>query len=118
MKLVSGLAVALLAGSAFAQTAIVAPGGVVRWLDKVSGETGDITLSSGQSAKTGRLTITLDDCRYSSEETPSDAFAHLTILDRLVADPVFSGWMVADSPALSALDNSRYDVWVLRCLTE
>jgi hypothetical protein len=31
---------------------------------------------------------------------------------------VFSGWMIADSPALSALDHARYDVWILRCLTE
>jgi len=119
MKLVLGLAAVLLSGGfASGQTAIDAPGGVVRWLDKVSGETGDIPLARGQSAETGRLTIRLDDCRYPSEETPSNAFAHLTILDRLVTGPVFSGWMVADSPALSAMDHSRYDVWVLRCLTE
>jgi hypothetical protein len=33
-----------------------------------------------------------------------------------VTDPVFSGWMVASSPALSALDHPRYDVWVLNCI--
>jgi len=117
MKLVFCLAIALLSGGqVLPQTVVEAPGGVVRWLDKVSGDTGDITLNRGQSAVTGRLTIRLDDCRYPSEETPSDAFALLTIMDKLVTDPVFSGWMVAASPALSAMDHSRYDVWVLRCL--
>ena len=31
--------------------------------------------------------------------------------------PVFSGWMIASSPALNALDHARYDVWVMRCKT-
>jgi hypothetical protein len=101
-----------------AQEAVSAPGGVVRWLDKVSGATGDMELARGQSAVAGRLTIQLDDCRYPADDVPTIAYAHLTILDRLASDPVFSGWMIADSPALSALDHSRYDVWVLRCLTE
>ena len=30
--------------------------------------------------------------------------------------PLFSGWMLASSPALSALDHPRYDVWVLSCV--
>lgn len=95
---------------------VEAPGGVVRWLDKVSGETGNLELSRGQAAQVGRLTIGLDACRYPGEDGATDAYAHLTIFDRLKPDAVFSGWMVASSPALSALDNSRYDVWVLRCL--
>ncbi|MDT8853680.1 DUF2155 domain-containing protein [Paracoccaceae bacterium Fryx2] len=94
-----------------------APGGLLRWLDKVSGETADIELSRGQSAVSGRLTIQLDDCRYPADDPASNAFAHLTIRDSLVAEPVFSGWMIADSPALSALDHARYDVWILRCVT-
>ena len=124
MRFLSPLALALALGvsapMAHAQTvtAEAAPGGVVRWLDKVSGATGDMELSRGQSGTVGRLTIQLDECRYPAGDAPTAAYAHLTILDRLASGPVFSGWMVADSPALSALDHSRYDVWVLRCLTE
>ena len=29
----------------------------------------------------------------------------------------FSGWMIASTPALSAMDHSRYDIWVMRCAT-
>ena len=96
---------------------VEARGGVVRWLDKVSGQTGDLELSRGQAGQVGRLTIGLDACRYPGEDGAKDAYAHLTIFDRLKPEPAFSGWMIASSPALSALDNARYDVWILRCLT-
>ena len=101
------------------QTAVVADasGAVVRWLDKVSGDTVDLTLKKGESKTQGRITVTLGDCRYPKDDPASNAFAYLTIHDSLVTDPIFEGWMIAASPALNALDSARYDVWVLRCTT-
>jgi hypothetical protein len=107
-----------LALPAQAQEVTSAPGGVLRWLDKVSGDTADLDLSRGQSVQRGHLTVQLDDCRYPTADPASNAYAHLTIIDERASQPVFSGWMVASSPALSALDHPRYDVWVLRCDTE
>ena len=52
---------ALLAGPVAAQDTTTAPGGILRWLDKVSGETADIELSRGQSATSGFLTMQLDE---------------------------------------------------------
>jgi hypothetical protein len=101
-----------------AQTMREAPGAELRWLDRMSGETEDVELARGQSAIWGRLTIQLNACRYPEDNPAGEAFAHLTIRDSLTPDTVFSGWMVASSPALSALDHARYDVWVLRCLTQ
>jgi hypothetical protein len=63
----------------------------------------------------GRLEITLSDCRFPSEDPASDAFAHVDIVDTLSQSLAFSGWMIASSPALNALDHARYDVWVMRC---
>ena len=115
--LAAALALAPLAAPA--QEVRDAPGGVLRWLDKVSGVTVDIELSRGESAARGRLTMQLDECRYPADNPAADAFAHVTIRDRLVPDaPVFSGWMIASSPALSALDHPRYDVWLIRCIIE
>jgi hypothetical protein len=113
------LLLAVLALPAFAQTATIAqaPGGVVRWLDKVSGDLADIDLARGQSVVKGRLTIQLDECRYPYDDPASNAYAHLTVIDSLSETPVFSGWMIASSPALSAMDHPRYDVWILRCDT-
>ncbi len=110
--------VVAVASPAAGQDVAAAPGGVVRWLDKVSGEIADVDLSRGQTAVKGRLTIRLDECRYPVADPASNAFAHLTIIDSIAETPVFSGWMIALSPALSALDHPRYDVWVLRCATE
>lgn len=92
-------------------------GGVVRVLDKTTGATLDIELARGQTGAMGALTITLDDCRFPSDNPSGDAFEHLTIHYRAEATPVFSGWMFASSPALNAMDHPRYDVWALRCST-
>ncbi len=116
--MIRALVLSLLAAApALAQDGAQAPGAVVRWLDKVSGLTGDMELSRGQASRAGRLTVLLDDCRYPAEGTPTDAYAHLTIRDEMREGVVFSGWMLSAAPALNAMDHARYDVWVLRCLT-
>ena len=48
-------------------------------------------------------------------EFPSRIDALLKIEDPVLEAPAFHGWMIASSPALSALEHSRYDVWVIRC---
>ena len=90
-----------------------APAASLRGLDKMSGESVDLTLEAGGSTEFGYLEITLQDCRYPSNNPTGNAFAHLTIKSK--GQPVFDGWMVASSPALVALDHPRYDVWVIRC---
>lgn len=92
-------------------------GGIVRWLDKVSGDTADLTIPKGQSATKGRLTIALKDCRYPVGDPSGNAYAYLTIRDSSVSQPIFAGWMIASNPALDPLDSARYDVWLLHCTT-
>lgn len=91
-------------------------GAELRFLDKLTSETGDVELSVGQAAKFGRLVVQLDSCRYPTGNPASDAEAHLTILEETTEAELFTGWMLASSPALSALDHPRYDVWVLNCI--
>ena len=107
---------AVLASPAPAVEMLEADAGVLRWIDRLTGESGDMELARGQSATNGRLTILLDECRYPADNPAGDAEAHLTIRDSLRPEPVFQGWMIASSPALSALDHPRYDVWVLSCV--
>ena len=106
----------LAAFPALAQEMADAPGAQLRILDKLTGEVQDVTLGRGQSMSTGRLTVLLDSCRSPADNTTADADAHLTVMDAASPDPVFTGWMLASAPALSALDHPRYDVWVLRCV--
>ncbi len=98
------------------QHVTVSPDGVLlRALDKISGEIVDFELSPGQTKQLGYIQVTLGECRYPTTNPSGDAFAHLQV--RVVGNtaPVFSGWMVASSPSLNALDHARYDVWPLRC---
>lgn len=111
------IGLALWAAPVAAQQAAESRGGLVRILDKMTGSVTDLDLGRGQAQTMGRLTVLLDDCRYPADNPASDAFAHLTVTDDMQSAVVFSGWMVASSPALSALDHPRYDVWVLRCDT-
>lgn len=90
-----------------------APAANLRGLDKMSGESIDLALETGETTEFGYLKITLQDCRYPRDNPTGNAFAHLTILSR--DEPVFDGWMIASSPALVALDHPRFDVWVIRC---
>ncbi|WP_342741236.1 DUF2155 domain-containing protein [Tropicimonas isoalkanivorans] len=114
------VAVLLLAAApAMAQQATnSAPGGELRLLDKVTGVTTDIRLSRGETRPFGRLGITMGECRYPAENPNSDAFGWVEIRDESIDRPAFSGWMIASSPALHALDHPRYDVWLLRCNRE
>ncbi len=106
-----------LASPLVAQQVTSASGGVLRALDKTSGQTVEIELVSGQSAKLGNLQIVMSDCRYPAGNPSGNAYAALEISEKGKDGTVFSGWMIASAPALSAMEHSRYDVWVMRCTT-
>ena len=93
---------------------VSADGGVIRVLDRMSDKVEDLDLSTGASGTVGRLTVTLEDCRY-PQGSPGESIGRLTILDSAAGAPVFDGWMSAASPALNPLDHPRYDVWLLQC---
>lgn len=97
------------------EAAASAPGATVRSLDKISGAVADVALLTGETKAFGRLQITLGDCRYPLSNPSGDAYAFLVIRNAGEDVPAFSGWMIASSPALNALEHPRYDVWVLRC---
>ena len=106
---------AILAMPASAQEVARANGALLRGLDKISGRTLDMPILVGEAVRYGRLEVRLGECRYPEGDPSSDAFAQLTITDTTQNVTLFSGWMIASSPALSALDDARYDVWVISC---
>jgi hypothetical protein len=97
---------------------------VLRTLDKVTATTQDYTLKIGDTLQYGSLTIAARHCEKKPPEDIPETYAFLQIKDaRLTgggetADEdltVFSGWMFASKPAISALDHRVYDVWVIDC---
>ena len=103
------------AAPAAAEEMALAKGAELRILDKLTGQLTDADVPVGQSVSVGKLTVQMNECRYPASNQTADAEAHLTISDTAVSAPVFTGWMISSSPALSALDHPRYDVWVMRC---
>jgi hypothetical protein len=87
----------------------------LRGLDTLSGRAVDIDVAVGETIRFGRLEILAEACRVPRDDPAADAYAFLKIRDVREDAPRFSGWMFASSPALSALDHPRYDVWVVGC---
>ncbi len=89
-------------------------------LDKSVGRTVTFEAKVGSTIQYGPLFIKIHACRKAPPiETPESA-AFLQIWEvppgQDKSEWVFSGWMFASSPALSAMDHPVYDVWVLDCL--
>ena len=90
-------------------------GALLRGLDKMSGQSTDLPVNIGDTIAFGRLSVRLGECRFPQDDPESDAFAQLTITDTSTGKALFTGWMIASSPAISALDDARYDVWPVAC---
>ncbi|WP_333714761.1 DUF2155 domain-containing protein [Yoonia sp.] len=99
------------------QEVAIGPTGVLRVLDKLTGEVTDVELASGQSRELGFLGVSVTECRYPVENPAGDAFIFVQVTDLREGLDLFAGWMIASAPALNAIDHPRYDVWALRCST-
>ncbi len=91
---------------------------VLQGLDKVTARISTIDAPINESIRFGTLAIIVRHCRKTPPEEPPETTAFLEIDDiRRGQAPIrlFSGWMFASSPALSALEHPVYDVWVIGC---
>lgn len=94
------------------------PGVRLRELDKMTGETETFEVAVGETRQVDRLKIRPEACRSPESNDTHGTIAFLKVWDvRKPDDAAFSGWMFAQSPALSAMDHSRYDLWVISCTT-
>ena len=113
------------APSAFAEN-LVGNAVVLRTLDKVTATTKDYTVKIGDSLSYGSLTVDVKHCEKKPPEEIPETFAFLQIFEKTTdgkgeeTEPakIFSGWMLASQPAISALDHPVYDVWVVGCNTD
>jgi hypothetical protein len=91
---------------------------VLGGLDKITAHVSTLEAPIGKTVTFGALQITARACdKHPPEETPESA-AFLEVVEARPGEtprPLFSGWMFASSPALSAMDNPIYDLWVLDC---
>ncbi len=93
-------------------------------IDKITGRTLTFEARVGSTVKYGPLYIKVQACRKAPPIEQPESAAFLQIWEiaphakqgKENSEWVFSGWMFASSPALSAMDHPIYDVWVLDCL--
>ncbi len=91
---------------------------IARALDKITAQITELELPEGEMVKFGTLEITARTCRQRPPEEPPETFVFLEIDDRKSdseQERIFTGWMMASSPALNALEHPVYDVWVIDC---
>ena len=96
----------------------------LRGLDKITGRSTDFIVTVDENVPFGSLIVSLDVCYQKPPEEPPESAAFLRIegtrpMDAAESDDtsnaLFSGWMFASSPGLSALEHPVYDVWVIEC---
>lgn len=109
----------------------------LRALDKITGRSTDIEVKVGEPVVFGSLQVEVKTCYQTPPEEAPESAAFLRIASTqpvavetmevaVAADTVetvsdenpvlFSGWMYASSPGLSALEHPVYDIWVIRCI--
>jgi hypothetical protein len=103
----------------FPALALEGDGAILQGLDKVTARVSTLEAPLNKPVQFGTLEITVQRCTKSPpEETPPESSAFLVIRDLKPNEPpveLFRGWMMASSPALSALEHPVYDVWVKDC---
>lgn len=126
MRMVFALGLTLASGISAHAANIPGTAIKVRALDKVTATTRDYTVQIGETLEYGSLSIDAVHCEKRPPEELPETFAFLQIRDNKLdgkgqateeAETVFSGWMFASRPALSALDHGVYDIWVIGCET-
>ena len=88
-------------------------------LDKITARLTEVPIDVGTAAEFERLEIEVYACQERTVEQRLEIAAFLRILETRPNGevvPVFSGWMFANSPGLSAMDHAIYDVWLVDCL--
>jgi hypothetical protein len=90
-----------------------------RGLDKITARIVTFHAPIDELIKYGSLTIMVRSCRKAPPEDTPEVAAFIEVDDQRpgMQDPkrLFTGWMFASSPALSALEHPIYDVWVTDC---
>ncbi len=93
-------------------------GAIMRGLDTITGRVSEFEVAVGRPQRFDRLSIRLDECRYLPENPAVHSYGYVVIDEIDSGETLFSAWMIASAPALSAMDHHRYDVWLVRCKSE
>lgn len=86
----------------------------LKTLDKVTGRTGNLSMTIGEPKQFGTLTIHVKACDRSNDTEIPEMTVFLEIYEAKdnQDQQLFSSWMFGSSPSVSSLEHPIYDVWV------
>ncbi len=93
-------------------------GAILQGLDKTTARVSTIEAPLDRPARFGTLQIVARACHKKPPTETPESTAFLEIVDirpDSPSIPVFTGWMFASSPAISAMEHPVYDIWVIDC---
>ena len=116
-RLLPLLVLAAMASPAAAER-ISNPIAIFAGLDKVTGLTTTFEAKIGEEKRFGGLYVKADAC-YTRDVTEEPRTTSFVEVEEIESDDtrkkIFSGWMFAESPGLSAVEHPIYDVWLTGC---
>lgn len=108
----------LLIATPVAAERISNPIAVFSGLDKITGLTTTFEAKIGEEKRFGGLYVKADAC-YTRDVTEEPRTTSFVEVEEIESDDtrkkIFSGWMFAESPGLSAVEHPIYDVWLTGC---
>ncbi len=93
---------------------------VLQGLNKITARVSELRVPVNQPVRFGSLEITARECRKSRPEEMPESVSFLEIDDHkenIETTRMFTGWMFASSPAVSAMEHPVYDIWVVNCMS-
>ena len=91
---------------------------ILQGLDKTTARVSTVEAPIDDVARFGTLEIIARACHKKPPTETPESTAFLEIVDVRPDSPaisVFTGWMFASSPAVSAMEHPVYDIWVVDC---
>jgi len=88
-------------------------------LDKITARTFAFEAPLNKTVRFGYLEVTARRCVVAAEEEAPERAAFLEVVEAKPGrnpSKVFSGWMFASSPSVSAMEHAVYDIWVVDCM--
>lgn len=88
-------------------------------LDKITARVFQMEIGIGEIGVYETLEVEADACFASADTELPERAAFLKVSEHRpnrAATDVFSGWMFASSPSVSAMEHPVYDLWVVDCL--
>ena len=124
-NVLTSIAGAALAGAVATGTASAAPianpVAAFSGLDKITGRIISFDVMIDETVQFGALQITPRVCNTRPPTEPAQTIGFVEVDEITLNSKIkrlFTGWMFAASPGLSAIEHPVYDVWLVDCKTE